>query len=142
MKLVRVNAKIGDKEDFLGEAEMMLSLTSPSLLKVGISRLSCICALFFLTHSSSIKTVSSDSCHKCGVTDCVIRIVFGLFVVPSSGTSDLRTYWLCLAMGMVFTRCRRCMASVLLNVRVLLITYFRCMAYVCRASHGCWLRSL
>ena len=39
VKLVRVNAKIGDKEDFLGEAEMMLSLTSPSLLKVGILRL-------------------------------------------------------------------------------------------------------
>jgi hypothetical protein len=38
VKLVRVNAKIGDKEDFLGEAELMLSLTSPSLLKVGILR--------------------------------------------------------------------------------------------------------
>ena len=38
VKLVRVNTTPGDQEDFLGEAELLLDLEFPSMLKVHVMR--------------------------------------------------------------------------------------------------------
>ncbi len=57
VKLVRVNADASEKEDFLGEAELMLSLDFPTRLKVRNCDFQNICQCIELSHSAGIWRV-------------------------------------------------------------------------------------